>query len=169
MSALGTSSKGLSHREAEARLLTSDSKITRVHAKTNAIKLFLSQFKSPVIPLLLFAATLSFVLSDAANTIIILVIVFVSGVLGFWQERGAAKAVQQLLATVQIKAKVIREGSAIDIPVAQVLRGDIILLSAGDVIPGDSRLLECKDLFVDEGMSYRGNVSCGERNRRLTS
>jgi P-type Mg2+ transporter len=150
LSSLGTSLKGLSHKETEERLLFSGSKISRAHVKTNAIRLFLSQFKSPVILLLLFAATLSFVLSDAADTIIIVLIVFVSGVLGFWQERGAANAVQQLLATVQIKAKVIREGSAIDIPVAQVVRGDIILLSAGDVIPGDSRLLESKDLFVDE-------------------
>lgn len=150
LSSLGTSLKGLSHKEAEERLRGSGSKITRAHVKTNAIKLFLSQFRSPVIILLLFAATLSLVLSDAADTIIILLIVFVSGVLGFWQERGAANAVQQLLATVQIKAKVIREGSAIDTPVAQVARGDITILSAGDVIPADSRLLESNNLFVDE-------------------
>src|ERR1700674_5809711 len=112
LASLGTSLQGLPHKDAAGRLLRSGSQITRAHVKTNAIKLFLSQFKSPVILLLLFAATLSFVLSDAADTIIILTIVFVSGVLGFWQERGAANAVQQLLATVQIKAKVIREGSA---------------------------------------------------------
>jgi Mg2+-importing ATPase len=150
LSSLGTSVKGLSRKVAEERLLYSGSKITGTHAKTNAIRLFLSQFKSPVIILLLFAAALSFVLSDAADTIIILIIVFVSGVLGFWQERGAADAVQKLLATVQIKTKVLRDGTAIDIPVAQVVQGDLILLSAGDVITGDSRLLESKDLFVDE-------------------
>ncbi|HEX2654036.1 MAG TPA: magnesium-translocating P-type ATPase, partial [Xanthobacteraceae bacterium] len=77
-------------------------------------------------------------------------IVFVSGVLGFWQERGAANAVQKLLATVQTKTQVMREGSAVDIPAAQVVRRDFILLRTGDVITGDSRLLESKDLFVDE-------------------
>lgn len=147
---LGTSLKGLSRKEAEERLLNSGSRINAAHVKTKQIKLFLSQFKSPVILLLLFAAALSFVLSDAADTIIILIIVFVSGLLGFWQERGAADAVQKLLATVEIKTKVLRDGVAVDIPVAEVVKGDLILLSAGDVITGDSRLLESKDLFVDE-------------------
>jgi Mg2+-importing ATPase len=150
LSSLGTSLQGLSRKDAEERLLQSGSQITGAHVKTNEIKLFLSQFKSPVILLLLFAATLSFALADAADTIIILIIVFVSGVLGFWQERGAANAVQKLLATIQIKAKVRRDVAAVDIPVASVVKGDLILLSAGDVITGDSRLLESKDLFVDE-------------------
>lgn len=150
LSSLGTSLKGLSRKVAEERLLRSGSQITAAHVKTNQIKLFLSQFKSPVILLLLFAAALSFVLSDAADTIIILIIVLVSGVLGFWQERGAADAVQKLLATVEIKTKVLRDGVAVEIPVASVVKGDLILLSAGDVITGDSRLLESKDLFVDE-------------------
>jgi Mg2+-importing ATPase len=150
LSSLGTSLKGLPRKVAEERLLSSGSKITGAHARTNAIRLFLSQFKSPVILLLLFAAALSFALSDAADTIIILIIVLVSGVLGFWQERGAANAVQKLLATVQIKAKVRRDGAAVEIPVASVVKGDLILLRAGDVITGDSRLIESKDLFVDE-------------------
>jgi Mg2+-importing ATPase len=150
LSSLGTSLQGLPRKDAAERLLQSGSQITGAHVKTNEIKLFLSQFKSPVILLLLFAATLSFALADAADTIIILIIVFVSGALGFWQERGAANAVQKLLATVQIKAKVKRDGAAVDIPVAQVVKGDLILLSAGDVITGDCRLLESKDLFVDE-------------------
>jgi Mg2+-importing ATPase len=150
LSSLGTSLKGLPRKVAEERLLRSGSKITGAHVKKNAIRLFLSQFKSPIIILLLFAAALSFVLSDAADTIIILIIVFVSGLLGFWQERGAADAVQKLLATVQIKTKVLRDGVTVEIPVAQVVKGDLILLSAGDVITGDSRLLESKDLFVDE-------------------
>jgi Mg2+-importing ATPase len=150
LSSLGTSLQGLPRKDAEQRLLESGSQITGGHVKTNQIRLFLSQFKSPVIVLLLFAATLSFVLADAADTIIILIIVFVSGALGFWQERGAANALQKLLATVQIKTKVKRDGAAVEIPVAQVVKGDLILLSAGDVIASDSRLLESKDLFIDE-------------------
>ena len=124
LSSLGTSVKGLAREDAEERLVRSGSNITQVHVATNAIKLFLSQFTSPVILLLLFAATLSFVLSDAADTVIILIIVFVSGVLGFWQERGVANAVQKLLATVQTKTHVMREGSAVDIPAAQVVQGE---------------------------------------------
>jgi Mg2+-importing ATPase len=123
---LGTSLKGLTRKVAEDRLRQSGSQITGAHVKTNEIRLFLSQFKSPVILLLLFAAALSFALSDASDTIIILIIVFVSGVLGFWQERGAADAVRKLLATVQIKTKVLRDGVAVDIPAASVVKGDLI-------------------------------------------
>ena len=122
LSSLGTSLKGLPRKDAEERLLKSGSQITDAHVKTNEIKLFLSQFKSPVILLLLFAAALSFVLSDAADTIIILIIVFVSGVLGFWQERGAADAVQKLLATVQIKVKVKRDDARAGRPCVLTIR-----------------------------------------------
>ena len=81
---------------------------------------------------------------------IILVIVLVSGLLGFWQERGAANAVEKLLAIVQIKATVLRNGASKEIPVEEIVPGDIVVLNAGDVIPGDCLILESKDLFVDE-------------------
>ena len=95
LTSLGTSLQGLPRKEAAQRLLQSGSQITGTHIKTSEIKLFLSQFKSPVILLLLFAASLSFVLADAVDTIIILIIVFVSGALGFWQERGAVNALHR--------------------------------------------------------------------------
>ena len=82
LASLGTTLKSLTQKDAEERLRQSGSQINAAHVKTNEIKLFLSQVKSPVILLLLFAATLSFPLADAADTIIILVIVLVSGVLG---------------------------------------------------------------------------------------
>jgi len=81
---------------------------------------------------------------------IILAIVLVSGLLGFWQERGAVNAVDKLLAIVEIKATVIRDGDPKEVPLEEIVPGDIILLRAGDVIPGDSLILESKDLFVDE-------------------
>jgi len=84
------------------------------------------------------------------NASIILVIIFASSLLGFWQERGATNAVEKLLAVVQTKATVLRDGSQKEIPVEGIVPGDIVLLSAGDLIPGDCLVLESKDLFVNE-------------------
>jgi len=84
--------------------------------------------------------------------LLILSIVIVSGLLGFWQERGASNAVAKLLSIVQIKAAVMRDGSSKEIPVEEIVPGDIVNLNAGDVVPGDGLVQESKDLFVDEAM-----------------
>jgi len=84
------------------------------------------------------------------NATIILVIIFASSLLGFWQERGATNAVDKLLAVVQTKATVLRDGNRKEIPVEGIVPGDVVLLSAGDLIPGDCLVLESKDLFVNE-------------------
>ena len=84
------------------------------------------------------------------NAIIIITIILISSLLGFWQERGAANAVEKLLAIVQTKATVFRDGAEKEIPVEKIVPGDVIHLNAGDLIPGDAILLESKDLFVNE-------------------
>jgi magnesium-transporting ATPase (P-type) len=112
--------------------------------------LLLAQFRSPIILTLLVAVTLSFSLRDATDALIILAIVLISGLLGFWQEWGAADAVAKLLALVQVRATVLREDRPVEVPVEQVVPGDVVVLDAGDVIPGDGRILEARDLFVSE-------------------
>jgi len=89
-------------------------------------------------------------LRDASDASIIMTIVFVSGLLGFWQERGAADAVEKLLAIVQVRAAVLRDGKEQEFSVEEIVPGDIVVLNAGDVIPGDCLILESRDLFVDE-------------------
>jgi P-type Mg2+ transporter len=117
---------------------------------SRALTLLLAQFQSPIILILLFAVALSFFLREATDALLILSIVLVSGLLGFWQEWRATDAVDKLLALVQIKAMVLRDGQPIEVPVEQVVPGDVVILNAGDVIPGDGRILESKDLFVTE-------------------
>ncbi len=99
---------------------------------------------------MIFAAGVSLYLGDSVNASIILVIIFASSFLGFWQEKGATNAVEKLLAVVQTKATVLRDGNQKEIPVEGVVPGDVVLLSAGDLIPGDCLVLESKDLFVNE-------------------
>jgi Mg2+-importing ATPase len=147
---LETDPTGLSGAEPQKRLRVYGANLLKPKRRTGALGLLLSQFKSPIILILLFATGLSFYLRDHADALIIMSIVLVSGLLGFWQERGAVNAVAKLLAMVQIKAAVRRDGEVREIPVEEIVPGDIVLLSAGDVIPGDCLILESKDLFVDE-------------------
>ncbi len=112
--------------------------------------LLLSQFKSPIIIILLFATILAYFLNDPVDATIILSIVLISGLLSFWQERGAVNAVARLLALVQIKVTVLRNGGEVEIPAEEIVPGDIVIFNAGDIIPADCRILESGDLFVDE-------------------
>ncbi len=145
-----SSSAGLNTQDAKQRLSKyGANSLTQKH-KSDSLTLLFNQFKSPIILILMFAAGLSIFLRDAADAIIILAIVIISGLLGFWQERGASNAVEKLLALVQVKATVLREGLAQEIPSENVVPGDIVLLAAGGSIPGDCLVLESKDLSVDE-------------------
>ena len=146
---LKTSPSGLTEAEAKNRL-TSSQGMAREHPLWKMLLLLLTQFKSPIILILIFAALLSLFLHDTLDAVIILAIVLISGFLGFWQERGAADAVQKLLAVVQIKATCLRGGKPVEVHTDEVVPGDIVLLHAGDIVPADCLLLESKDLFVNE-------------------
>ena len=149
---LKTAKEGLIGNEAKKRLAFYGANRLKPQKRSNVLTLLVSQFKSPIILILIFATGLSFFLHDPVDAFIILSIVLISGLLGFWQERGASNAVEKLLSIVQIKAAVLRDGSSIEIPVEEIVPGDIVILNAGDIIPGDSLVLESNDLFVDEAM-----------------
>ncbi|MBX6313016.1 MAG: magnesium-translocating P-type ATPase [Isosphaeraceae bacterium] len=150
MGALGATPRGLASREAQRRLAGQSPRLRRARQATQVLRLLLSQFASPIILTLLAAAALSFSLGDATNALIILAIVLVSGLLGFRQEWGATDAVAKLLALVQVRATVLRDDRPVEVPIEQVVPGDVVILNAGDLIPGDGPLLEARDLFVNE-------------------
>jgi Mg2+-importing ATPase len=162
---LQTTPQGLTSDEVQQRLLRYGSNLLKPKKKSDALTLLLAQFKSPIILILIFAAGLSFFLHNPIDATIILVIVLVSGFLGFWQERGAVNAVEKLYAIVQIKTTVVRDGDSKEVPIEEVVPGDIVFIKASDVIPGDCLLLESKDLFVDEaaltGETYPVEKSIG--------
>ncbi|MEK0190389.1 magnesium-translocating P-type ATPase [Microcoleus anatoxicus] len=141
---------GLSHADAKQRLSQYGANSLKQIHKSSAFMMLLNQFKSPIILILILAAVLSIFLKDAADAIIIIAIVLISGLLGFWQERGASNAVEKLLALVQVKATVLRDGQSQEIPNEEVIPGDIVVLGAGKTIPGDCLVLESKDLSVNE-------------------
>jgi Mg2+-importing ATPase len=147
---LQTVPEGLSSDDAARRLDQYGPNLLKPKKRTDALTLLIGQFKSPIILVLMFAAVLSYFLGDKTDAVIIMVIVLVSGLLGFWQEKGAADAVARLLSIVQTTVTVKRDGRQVEIPVENVVPGDIILLTGGAIIPGDCLILESKDLFVDE-------------------
>ncbi len=147
---LGSTPAGLSAEEAGERLARHGPNRLKPARKSDSLTLLASQFKSPIVLILLFATGMSFFLHDPADALIILAIVLASGLLGFWQEKGAANAIGKLLAIVRIKATAIRGGTQSDIPVELLVPGDVVVLAAGDVIPADCRILTARDLFVDE-------------------
>ena len=162
---LQTTAQGLTTDEARARLTRYGANLLKPKKKSDALTLLLAQFKSPIILILFFATGLSFFLRDPVDAFIILTIVLVSGLLGYWQERGAADAVEKLLAIVQIKTSVLRDKGAREISVEEIVPGDIVTLNAGDIIPGDCLVYESKDLFIDEatltGETYPVEKSIG--------
>ncbi len=147
---LQTSEEGLTSAEAQKRLARFGPNQIRAKKRTDSFTLLLAQFKSPIILILLLAAGLSWFLADPTDAFIIIGIVLFSGLLGYYQERGATDAVEKLLAIVQVKAAVLRDGKEQEIAVDQVVSGDIVILNAGDVIPGDCAIIQSKDLFVNE-------------------
>ncbi len=136
---LGTSAHGLTLPEAKQRLARASR--LKPH-RASAWSLLWDQFKSPIILLLFCSAVLSlWLLDDPVNGLIIVFILVASGLLGFWQELSAADAVAELLGMVETKAMVIRDGQDCEVPLDDVVPGDVVRLRAGDLIPGDCRLL----------------------------
>jgi P-type Mg2+ transporter len=113
-------------------------------------RLFVAQFESPIIAILATATVLSMVLGDIADGVIILAIIVASGLLGFWQEHTAGRAVDALLAQVRVHAEVLRDGREVSVSIDEIVTGDVVVLRAGDIIPGDGRVVAAQNLVVDE-------------------
>lgn len=158
-------SKGLTRGEAEKRLEKYGRNILKPKRRGGALFLFFSQFNSPLIYLLLFAALLSAFLYQRTDAFIIFFILLVSAFLSFFQEMSANKAMGKLLKVVSIKSTLLRDGKLMEISVEKIVPGDIIEFNAGDIVPSDCLLLESKDLFVDEaaltGESFYAEKSPG--------
>jgi Mg2+-importing ATPase len=153
-----TSNSGLAMQEAQNRFKEYGRNITTAKKSSNSAQLLIFQFRSPIVLIFVATAILSYFLEDAHDAMIILAIVFLSGGLGFWQERGATNAVEKLLSMVKTRATVLRDGAEKEIPTEEIVPGDVLLLTAGDGISGDCSIVESRDLFVNEsfltGESY---------------
>jgi Mg2+-importing ATPase len=147
---LGSSQHGLTADEAARRLRELGPATMRRTTSSSSGRILVRQFANPLVILLAVAAVLSFVVGERTDSGIILIVVLASGILGFWQERRAADAVARLLALVRTTTTVMRDGTPVTVPIDEVVPGDLVVLAAGATLPGDCRLIETRDLFLDE-------------------
>lgn len=118
---------------------------------SNAALVF-RQFQSPIVMMLVGAAMLSFLLQDTVDASIVIGVITLSAILGFVQEHGAVRAIDALRESVKARTRVLRDRREIDLSLAEIVLGDVVVLSAGDVVPGDGVLLESHQLQVDESV-----------------
>ncbi|MCW3996000.1 MAG: magnesium-translocating P-type ATPase [Candidatus Bathyarchaeota archaeon] len=150
LSKLKTTTTGLTSKEADKRLeLYGRNEIAR-KKKRAAIFNFLSRLKSPLVIILMIAGGVSAALGSYASTIVIYIMVFLSVSLAYYQENNASKAAELLREKVATSATVLRDNKKQEIKLHDIVPGDIIYLSAGDITPADARVIEAKDLFVNQ-------------------
>jgi Mg2+-importing ATPase len=147
---LKASWSGLTLEDAEERIETYGRNELAKKKKRTGIVEFFFHLGNPLIIILLLAGTISVFFGEVTNAIIIFAIVILSVVLDVYQESKAEKAAEALKEKVTTTATVLREGAKQEIKLSEIVPGDIIHLSAGDMVPADARILNAKDFFVNQ-------------------
>ncbi len=150
LAAYKTNARGLSTEEAHARLLAAGPNDLGVDKGASPVRIFINQFTSPLVLILIGASFISFALGDRTETVIIIAMTFLSGMLAFVQEYRSEKALEHLRGKLLRYATVIRDGKPARIDVRKLVAGDIVEFELGNVIPADVRLLSVEDLEIDE-------------------
>lgn len=146
----GPEIKGLTYQEAAARLDQYGPNDPAPRKRRSAILEFLRLFLNPLVLILLIAAISSIFLGEGTGAGIIIAIVVLSNVLDFSQSHKSHKAMEQLQQRVAPTATVLRDGSWQEIRRTNLVPGDVVRLSAGDLVPADARLLESRDLYIQQ-------------------
>lgn len=147
---LQSSEKGISTALAEQRIKEQLKFFKKEPRFKREFKLLIRQFINPLILLLVIAVILSAVLGESSDSFIILFILITTGLLGFWQEVNAGRAMEKLRKMIEMKHCLIRNDQQCQLPTHEIVPGDILLFDAGDVIPADCRIIESNELHVNE-------------------
>ncbi|MGD0534773.1 MAG: magnesium-translocating P-type ATPase [Methanoregula sp.] len=149
-SVLGSSPAGLTSEQAQAGLLRFGQNDISHIRKVPVILQFLGHFKNLLIIILLIAAAISLFVGELIDAVIIFIIVFASVTLDFFQEYKAGEAADLLRRKILTRATVLRDGKEQDLPITDLVPGDLVRLTAGDIVPADARLLTARDFYVNE-------------------
>src|SRR3989338_2072148 len=133
---------GLSSDDAKKRIEQYGLNELKEGEKISPVKIFLNQFKSIVVWILIAATIISMFLKEYVDSIVILVVLLLIGVLGFIQEYKAERAIEALKRLTSLKAVVLRDGKKVEIDSKDIVPGDILILETGNKIPADARLIE---------------------------
>ena len=151
LGSLNTSLKGLTQTEAEDRERKIGPNVVAQEKERGWFMRLLIILRNPLVILLAVLASISFITGDPSSGSVMAGMLLLSVSLRFFQEAHASAAAAKLKAMIHVTATVVRDGKASELPLCDLVPGDIIHLSAGDMIPGDVRVLFAKDLFVSQG------------------
>ena len=154
---------GLTSAQASAQLKRDGPNVLGGEGRRGPLAVLVGQFASPLVLILIAASGVSMAVGDKVEAGIILAIVAMSALLGFVQEARSEAAVAALQARLAVRATVVRDGKAHEIPIHDVVVGDVVTLGGGDIVPADVRLLEANHLFVDES-SLTGESAASLKN-----
>ena len=149
---LDTTEAGITKKEGKNRLIR-DGKNVVIKDDNKSLFYFLAMsFKDEFIIILLILAIINFFLGDKIGSIIIVIIAFISALIRFFQEYSVYKFNKKLKASIYSTVNVLRDNTSMEIKVEDVVVGDIIKLNAGTIIPADLKIIDCKDLFVNQSV-----------------
>ena len=147
---LGTGPSGLTPGDAAERLQRYGKNVLREEGRETRLQVFLRQFKSVLIVILVIAAGVSFLVGEAVDAAAILIIVVLNALLGFSQEWQAGEAIEALKKLLVQRAVVVRDGEQQEIDASDLVPGDLVVLEMGERVPADIFLIEATSLEVDE-------------------
>jgi Ca2+-transporting ATPase len=150
--ALNSRRSGLSEAEAKARLLQYGANELKGRKKTPPILVFLRQFLSPLIYILLVAVIISVIVEHFIDAAVISGVLLLNAVVGFMQETRAERAMEALIKMAAPRSRVRRDGNVKLIPAREIVPGDILLLETGDRVPADARLIDVSNLKINEAI-----------------
>jgi cation-transporting P-type ATPase F len=159
---LASSHHGLSEQEAKQRLARYGPNSIRTGPGVRPWAIFLHQFTSPLIYILLLAMVITLVTGHVADSIVIAMVLTLNATIGFIQEYRAENAMQALMKMVTPQATVRRDGERCEIPSSELVPGDIVLLESGDLVPADVRMLEASQLHTDDSILTGESVVVGK-------
>lgn len=160
--------KGLSEEEVKNRQAEFGLNKLLEEKSLSRLKIFLEQFRSPLIYILIIAGIITLTLGDFKDTIIIFGAVFLNTVIGFFQENKTSKILHELKKIVKIKAYVIRGGNEKEVEQSELVPGDIFLLHPGNKVPADGRIIESHNLRIDES-ALTGEWLSAKKNPNILS
>lgn len=149
---LNTNENGLSKKEVENRLKENGLNILPRAKKETLIQIFFSQFKNPIVFLLIIAIILSLIIGEKLDALFITLVIFIDVIFGTFQEWKAGKTSEALEKMIKVETKVIRDGKTSIIDAEKLVIGDTVILEPGNKIAADMRIIECNNLTIDESV-----------------
>jgi magnesium-transporting ATPase (P-type) len=168
LDALGGGAGGLSQEEAARRLTEHGPNKLRPPRRKSAVVRFLAQFHDVLIYVLLAAAVVTAALEHWIDTAVIAAVVVVNAIIGFIQEGKAERALEAIRGMLTTRAEVIRGGERHTIPAADLVPGDLVVLSSGDKVPADLRVLHARELRIDEALLTGESKPVAKAEERVT-